>query len=243
MVARPEGLLHTVILARRRRRRARWVLTGAESDSHLFFTSHHRHRYTHWQMSTRPAVASRPYSSPRHFGELWNEALRRYEKETGNRLLDLPIAQAFPSQPGNAEVVMEHFNKQIEAFETFRDRGKKIWSVLRRIVDVVLLIRDCAGGASVSRSGRAFSISEDDCLTPKQGAVPSGGVMFGAIAVLLQVTLPLRSSSSPSPLILRRPRRESIDCIMPSSLSSTKPRIISSAPRFTWNHGCHQVLH
>ena len=117
-------------------------------------------------MSTLPATAPQPAdretnSSPRNFGELWTEALRRYKTETGNDLLELPAAKAFPTNPGSTEEVMKHFKEQNEAFEAFRSRGKRILGVLKPIVDVVLLIKDCAEDASVSPDARV----QGNCLT------------------------------------------------------------------------------
>ena len=105
-------------------------------------------------MSTRPhrSKDTDGASSPRNFSELWNEALHRYKDETGKNLLDTPTAKAFPSDPRSAEEIMEVFEKQSDAFDTFRDSGNKVRGVLRSIVDGVLLIKDCAEGASVSFS-------------------------------------------------------------------------------------------
>ena len=103
---------------------------------------------------TAQAVNRDSDSSPRNFGELWTEALRQYKTETGNDLLELPAAKAFPTTPGITEEVLKHFKEQNEAFKVFRARGKKVLGVLKPIVDVVLLIKDCAEGASVSPQTR-----------------------------------------------------------------------------------------
>ena len=103
---------------------------------------------------TAQAVNRDSDSSPRNFGELWNEALRRYKDETGKDLLELPAAKAFPSNPSSAEEVMKHFEEQNEAFKVFRASGKKVLGVLRPIVDVVLLIKDFTEGTSVSPQTR-----------------------------------------------------------------------------------------
>ena len=105
---------------------------------------------------TTQAVPRDSDSIQRNFGELWTEALRRYKTETGKNLLELPAAKAFPSDPSSAEVVMKHFEEQHDAFEAFRARGKRILGVLKPIVDVVLLIKDCAEGASVSLDSRTL---------------------------------------------------------------------------------------
>lgn len=100
--------------------------------------------------TSQSATANVDLASPRDFGELWKKALGRYEEETGKDLLKLPIAKGFPSQPSSADEVMKRLATQNESFKAFRTRGKKVLDVLRPIVDVVLVIRDCAEGASVS---------------------------------------------------------------------------------------------
>ncbi|KZV62638.1 hypothetical protein PENSPDRAFT_758563 [Peniophora sp. CONT] len=118
-------------------------------------------------MSTPPASSDQnPVLND--FGQLWHDALERYEQETGKNLLEEPLASDFPSISNNTDTIMTCFEKQIESFKAFRTRGKKVLNVLRPIVDVVLLIKDCADGAS--------------------DAIPGGDVMFGAIGVLLQTT-------------------------------------------------------
>ena len=101
-------------------------------------------------MSTRPPRSVNASSSPRNFAEIWDEALHRYKDETGKDLLDLPIANAFPSTPSNAEEVMKRFDEQNQAFKAFRDHGQKVRGVLTSIVDVVLLLKDGAEAAAVS---------------------------------------------------------------------------------------------
>ena len=137
-------------------------------------------------MSTQPHLSVDPggASSPRNFSGLWDEALHRYKDETGKELPDLPTAQAFPSNPRNAEEIMTLFEKQGDMFDAFRDSGKKVRGVLRSIVDGVLLIKDCAEGASVSLTA---CIPTSMALTLEQDAIPGGEIMFGAIGVLLQV--------------------------------------------------------
>ena len=108
-------------------------------------------------MSAQPSHSVNTAPSPRNFTELWDEALRRYKDETGKDLLDLPTAQAFPSNPRNAEEIMTLFEKQGDAFDAFRDSGNKVRGILRSIVDGVLLIKDCAEGASVSPTVYTFA--------------------------------------------------------------------------------------
>ncbi|KZV62652.1 hypothetical protein PENSPDRAFT_670203 [Peniophora sp. CONT] len=107
-------------------------------------------------MSPQPASSSQPATTGKDpalndFGKLWEDALRRYKEKTGKDLLELPFAKAFPARPDSADEIMEHLEKQNESFEVFRTSAKKILNVLRPIVDIVLLIKDCAEGASMNR--------------------------------------------------------------------------------------------
>ena len=108
-------------------------------------------------MPTQLPVSVESLSIPRNFSKLWDEALRRYKDETGKDLLDLPIAGAFPSTPSDAKEVMKRFDAQNQAFKAFRDHGQKIRGVLTSFVDVVLIIKDCAEGASVSPTTYALA--------------------------------------------------------------------------------------
>ena len=100
-------------------------------------------------MSTQPSQCVKA-PSPRNFSELWDKALRRYEEESKEDIRNIHNKNAFPSTPSNAEEVMERFDEQNQAFKDFRDHGQKVRGVLTSIVDVVLLLKDGADGASVS---------------------------------------------------------------------------------------------
>ncbi|KZV62659.1 hypothetical protein PENSPDRAFT_739236 [Peniophora sp. CONT] len=102
------------------------------------------------------------------FGKLWKDALQRYKEETDRDLLELPIGKTFPPSPSSADEIMRCFEKQNESFKAFRTRGEKIRRVLRPIVDIVLVFKECVGDVSHS--------------------VPGSEVIFGAIGVLLQTT-------------------------------------------------------
>ena len=88
-----------------------------------------------------------------NFDELWRAALRFYEKETGKDLLQLPDAAGFPSRPSSADEVIEIIKARSESFKAFRDKGRKLLTVLKPIVHFVRLFIDAgaeAAGASVS---------------------------------------------------------------------------------------------
>lgn len=90
------------------------------------------------------------HSSPRNFGELWDEALRRYKIETKKDLLSLPFAKDFPARPSDATEVIEHFKKQDESFKAFRDLGHDMLSVLESIVHFVHLFIDSGAEAAAA---------------------------------------------------------------------------------------------
>ncbi|VDB86855.1 unnamed protein product [Peniophora sp. CBMAI 1063] len=115
--------------------------------------------------STPIAVDDHPQ---RQFNGLWEDALRRYQAETGKDLRDLPAAKHFLSQPHTAEETINYFDKQTVLFEDFRGSGERVRGVLKPIVDVVSFLKENAEGAAAN--------------------IPGGDAVFGAIGVLLKAT-------------------------------------------------------
>lgn len=85
----------------------------------------------------------------RDFNALWNNALVSYEDETKENLREHPVMKDFPSGPRTATQVIKHFEKQKGLFKVFRTGGEKVRGVLTSIVDVLLALKEGAGGASV----------------------------------------------------------------------------------------------
>lgn len=100
-------------------------------------------------MSSQPVSGSQT-ESPRNFDELWDAALQRYEQETKKKLLTLDIARAFPSRPGSADEVLEHFKQQNQSFEAFRTHGQNVLRVLKPIVHFVRLFIDTGAEAAAA---------------------------------------------------------------------------------------------
>ena len=109
-------------------------------------------------MSTGTSLISQPVRSSqnanlRNFGELYNEALRRYEEKTGRKLTDHPLAEDLPTRPDSADEVIAIIEKQSGTFKGFRATGRNVLNVLKPIVHFVHLFIDSgaeAASASVS---------------------------------------------------------------------------------------------
>ena len=109
-------------------------------------------------MSTQTSLTSRPVKSSqnanlRNFGELYDEALRRYEAKTGRKLSGHPLVVGLPTRPDSADEVIAIIEKQSGTFKGFRDTGRNLLNVLKPIVHFVHLFIDSgaeAASASVS---------------------------------------------------------------------------------------------
>ena len=113
-------------------------------------------------MSTQTSLTSRPVSSSqnanlRNFGEVYNEALRRYQAKTGRKLSGHPLVVGLPTRPDSADEVIAIIEKQSETFKGFRDTGRNLFNVLKPIVHFVHLFIDSgAEAASASVSSRSY---------------------------------------------------------------------------------------
>ncbi|VDB88494.1 unnamed protein product [Peniophora sp. CBMAI 1063] len=165
-------------------------------------------------MSSQPTTMRQTMASDdnsrKGFGELWDEALQRYKKETKQDLLSLPFAKDFPSRPSNASKVLEHFKKRDESFKTFRDLGHKVLSVLESIVHFVHLFIDsgaeAAAASNVVPGGKAIFVAVGAMLQATQGV----SRLYDAVETLLQkvtdylerVSIHLEPLTPPSPALM-----------------------------------------
>ena len=109
-------------------------------------------------MSTGTSLISQPVLSSqtanlRNFGEVYNEALRRYEEKTGRKLSEHPLAESLPTRSNNAEEVIAIIEKQSGTFKGFRATGRNLLNVLKPIVHFVHLFID-SGAEAASASVR-----------------------------------------------------------------------------------------
>lgn len=95
-------------------------------------------------------------SDERDLDKLWDDALQEYEDETGKSLRELPVAKNLPTGLHSTDQLIEHFEKQKELFKVFRASGNKVRGVLRPIVDVLLVLKQGAEGASVCGTALNF---------------------------------------------------------------------------------------
>ena len=107
-----------------------------------------------------PVVAPIPPSDDdtlqHSFSELWEEARKQYEKETGRDLRSYKFAKGLldpppSSPPVTVDTVVQIFEEQTDSFKGFRNGGKNIQNVLKRIVYFVLLFNDVAAEAAAVR--------------------------------------------------------------------------------------------
>ncbi|VDB86734.1 unnamed protein product [Peniophora sp. CBMAI 1063] len=117
-------------------------------------------------MSAGIGIASQTASSD-NFEELWRTALQRYEKETGQDLLEHPFEKAIALKPSSAKVLIGYLEQQDASFKSFRSKGKKVLGVLESITNVILRFLDV--GAE---------------LVPN--TVPGGKAILVALGVLLK---------------------------------------------------------
>ena len=64
----------------------------------------------------KPVVSPPPrseYAPSNDLDVLWEDALKRYTKETGKSLSELAIAKSFPAKPIDTDDVIKHFEKQL----------------------------------------------------------------------------------------------------------------------------------
>ena len=113
-------------------------------------------------MSTQTSLTSQPVRSSqnanlRNFGEVYNEALRRYEAKSGRKLSGHPLVVGLPTRPDSADDVIAIIEKQSGTFKGFRDTGRNLLNVLKPIVHFVHLFIDSgAEAASASVSSRSY---------------------------------------------------------------------------------------
>ena len=113
-------------------------------------------------MAAQTSLVSQPVLSSqtanlRNFGEVYNEAVRRYEEQTGRKLSEHPLVESLPTRPDSADEVIAIIEKQSGTFKGFRDTGRNLLNVLQPIVHFVHLFIDSgAEAASASVSSRSY---------------------------------------------------------------------------------------
>ncbi|KZV65266.1 hypothetical protein PENSPDRAFT_136413 [Peniophora sp. CONT] len=133
------------------------------------------------------SILSSDEDSARHaygFDDLWNEAIRCYQEETGMNLLKLPFASDLLSRSRTTDEVIQYIEEQNDSFEAFRDRGRKVLDVLKPIVHIVHLFIDAGaeGASKVTPGGKAIFVAVGALLQAANGV----SALYDAIELLLQ---------------------------------------------------------
>ena len=109
-------------------------------------------------MAAQTPLVSQPVLSSqtanlRNFGEVYDEAVRRYEEQTGRKLSEHPLVESLPTRPDSADEVIAIIEKQSGTFKGFRATGRNLLNVLKPIVHFVHLFID-SGAEAASASVR-----------------------------------------------------------------------------------------
>jgi hypothetical protein len=86
-------------------------------------------------------------ASSSNFKLIFDEALRKYEAETGNSLLDYPLATEL-KRGGSVDAIMAILRGQAEAFQQFRDGDQRLMKGISPVVDVLNTFSDSLGGVA-----------------------------------------------------------------------------------------------